>query len=306
MQFTRAVARALVVLAASAPLASQAQEKGQTQFPTADAAVQGLIRAVRARDTAGLVHILGTSSEKLVFSGDPVEDESGRQLFVKKAEESTKLVAVGDQTVLYVGPGRWPFPFPLRQAQSQWYFDTRAGLREALLRRIGENELNAMEVCRAVTAAEALYRKTDYNADGVLEYAGKFRSSPGKQDGLYWPTKPGQPESPLGPLVAKAESEGYHGGKAQPVPYHGYYYRILKAQGPHAPGGDYSYLIHGRMLAGFAVLAYPARWGASGVMTFIINQDGRLYQRNLGASTSNVAPGVSELNPDANWQEVKE
>jgi len=209
------------------------------------------------------------------------------------------------KATLIVGSEDWPMPIPAVKGASGWTLDTAAGSRELLARRIGKNELEAIEVVRAVVDAQRDYTSEDRNADGVREYARKFASSPGKKDGLYWPTKEGEPPSPLGDLVAKASSEGYGGKKGAQTPYHGYYYRLLTAQGKDAKGGALNYVVQGRMIGGFAVVAYPAQYSSSGIMTFIVDNDGTVYQKDLGANTTAVARAMKTYNPDSSWQPVK-
>jgi hypothetical protein len=194
----------------------------------------------------------------------------------------------------------------VKKGQS-WVFDTEKGRQEILNRRIGENELNTIQTCLAFVDAQREYAIKDRDRNGLLEYAQKFLSDPGKKNGLYWQAKAGEPQSPLGPLAARARSEGYQGKQAGggPVPYHGYYYRILTAQGKNAPGGAYSYLVKGKMIGGFALVAYPAEYGNSGVMTFIVNHDGKVFQKNLGKNTAATAKGMKEYDPDKSWEEVK-
>ena len=206
-----------------------------------------------------------------------------------------------DRATLLVGEKDWPFPVPLVKSARGWSFDSVSGLRELLDRRIGRNELSAIQVCLAYVDAQREYASTAGNDGGIHEYARKFVSSSGRKDGLYWPTPDGAKPSPLGPLVAKAHAAGY-----DQQPYHGYYYRILTAQGSHAQDGAYDYVVRGRMMGGFALVAYPARWGASGVMTFIVNQAGVVYEKNLGPRTAVLARHVARFDPDPTWQQVKQ
>ena len=208
---------------------------------------------------------------------------------------------------MIVGKQEWPFPIPVVKKGQSWVFDTDKGKEEILNRRIGENELNTIQVMLAVVDAQREYAMKDRDKNELLEYAQKFVSDPGKKNGLYWEAKAGEAESPLGPIMAQARSEGYRGKPAStPPPYHGYRYRILTAQGKDAPGGAYSYLVKGKMIGGFAVVAYPAEYGNSGVMTFIVNHDGKVFQKNLGKNTAGIASAMKEYNPDSTWQEVKQ
>jgi len=269
----------------------------QRTFASPEAAVDALVAAARAERTAELVKILGPESRRLVNSGDAVADNAGRRKFVAVFGEKHSIEKTDDsKATLIVGSEDWPFPIPLVRDGAVWRFDTAAGEREILRRRIGRNELSTIEVCRAYVDAQRDYAAKDRNNDGILEYAQKFISSKGKQDGLYWETKPGELESPMGPLVARAHAEGY-----QRQPYHGYYFKILKGQGQHAAGGAYSYLAKGRMIGGFALVAYPATWGDSGIMTFVVNQDGVVYQKNLGPKTAEIARRMTTFDPDETW-----
>jgi hypothetical protein len=221
--------------------------------------------------------------------------------------ENIRLATEGDNTVLYVGKQDWPFPIPIVKKSDNWVFDTEKGKEEIINRRIGENELNAIQTVLAVVDAQREYAMKDRDRNALLEYAQKFVSDPGKKNGLYWEVKAGEPQSPLGPIMTRVRAAGYQGkASATPVPYHGYYFRILTAQGKTAPGGAYSYMVKGKMIGGFAVVAYPAEYGNSGVMTFIVSHDGKVFQKNLGANTAAVAKSLKEYNPDKTWEEVKQ
>jgi len=292
----RLIAAAIIGLAAMAQPALAAPPAQRT-FASPEAAVDALAAAARADRTAELMKILGPASRKLVNSGDAVADKLGRQKFAAVFAERHSIEKSDDgKATLVVGSEEWPFPIPIVRDGAVWRFDTAAGEREILRRRIGRNELSTIEVCRAYVDAQREYAAKDRNNDGILEYAQKFISSKGKEDGLYWATTPGELESPMGPLVARAHAEGY-----QRQPYHGYYFRILKGQGEHAPGGAYSYLANGRMIGGFALVAYPATWDDSGIMTFIVNQDGVVYQKNLGPGTAEIAKRMTSFDPDETW-----
>jgi hypothetical protein len=274
-------------------------------FDSPEEAATALADAVRAGDQQTLLAILGPDGLTLVYSGDPVADRTARQRFAAAYDRAHRLVGGNGHVTLYVGQDDFPFAIPLVPDGPVWRFDTRAGKQEILNRRIGRNELAAIQVCLAYVDAQREYYSEDRNADGVREYATRFASSPGKHDGLFWRTKSGEKPSPLGPLVATARAEGYR--KAQgsaPTPYHGYYYRILTAQGPNAPGGAYSYLAHGHMIGGFALVAFPAQWGVSGVMTFIVSHEGVVYEKDLGPTTATIAQGVTLFNPDPTWQKT--
>src|SRR4029077_18065667 len=235
-------------------------------------------------------------------------DKRRREEFIKTYDEKNKLVQEGDNFVLVIGKDDWPFPIPLVKRGTSWVFDTEKGKQEILNRRIGENELFTIQTLLAVVDAQREYAMKDRDKNGLLEYARKFASDPGKKNGLYWDTKTGEPERPLGPIMAQAKSQGYQGnaGISTPGSYHGYYYRILTAQGKDAPGGAYSYLVKGKMIGGFAVVAYPAEYDNSGVMTFMINHEGKVFQKNLGKNTASIAKSMKEYNPDSTWSEVKQ
>jgi hypothetical protein len=276
-------------------------------FASPDAAAAALADAARADNAKALVAIFGSSGRNLVYSGDHVADEHGRAMFAAAYDALHKIESEGTtKAILVVGKDEWPFPIPLVRHGTAWHFDTKAGMQEILDRRVGRNELDAIQVCRAYIEAQRDYAGADRQHDGMREYAQHFMSSSGKQDGLYWPTASGEPESPIGPLVAEARAQGY-GPQAKgekphrPQPYHGYYYRILTRQGPHALGGAMSYVVQGHMIGGFALVAYPAKWGDSGIMTFIVNQDGVVYQKNLGLRTANLARQITEYDPDPSW-----
>ncbi|HVA79024.1 MAG TPA: DUF2950 domain-containing protein, partial [Candidatus Binataceae bacterium] len=212
------------------------------------------------------------------------------------------------RTFLYIGSENWPSPIPLKQTGTQWYFDTSYGKQEVLYRRIGSNELNVLKVCAAICDAQHDYYAAFHDGAQMHQYAQKFRSAPGTQDGLFWQVKSGAPESPLGPLVAEAAYEGYQhhaGGSESPHPFHGYLYRLLTSQGADAPGGARSYIVDGKMTGGFAIVAYPVSYRNSGVMTFIVNQDGQMYQKDLGPNTTQIASAMTAYDPDATWTPVK-
>lgn len=276
----------------------------QETFSTPERAADALVGANRAGSTAQLLEILGPDAESLINSGDPVADNAARARFVVAYETAHKLESEGaDKVVLVVGQRRWPFPIPLVRQGPVWRFDSEAGKQEILDRRIGRNELDVIEVCRAYVEAQREYAAEYRHPGGKLEYAQHFLSTPGRHDGLYWPVSGSEKQSPLGPLVAQARAEGYgaRAPHAPPRPYHGYFYRILTRQGPHAPGGARNYVVNGRMTGGFALLAFPARYGDSGVMTFMVNQTGIVFEKNLGAATAKIASHISEYDPDHSW-----
>jgi Protein of unknown function (DUF2950) len=274
------------------------------RFATAEEAAGALVAALRSGDQKALLAILGDEGRNLVSSGDPVADWQRRDRFVAEYDAQHKLEAGGGKIVLVVGRNDFPFPIPIVPDGPWWRFDTAAGKEEILNRRLGRNELNAIQVALAYVEAQREYYARDPDGDGLLHYARAFASTPGKRDGLYWPTNPGEPPSPLGTLVARARGEGYSKRSPNPIAYWGYYYRILTGQGKDAPGGAYDYMAHGRMLGGFALVAYPAQYGVSGVMTFIVNHDGVVYQKDLGPRTAAIALSMKEFNPDSTWKKI--
>lgn len=302
--------RGLLLVALGVVLPGQLLAAGQVRFGSPPAAVEALKAAVEARDTNQLRAIFGPAAHGLV-SADVVEAAEERETFMRRVKEKVNLVAASDaKQVLELGTDGWPFPIPLVKQDGQWYFDTVAGQEEILNRRIGANELGAIQVCRAYVQAQREYASVDRNGDEVLEYARHLRSTPGQHDGLYWSTRTGDEPSPLGPLVAQARGEGYRQQTRilteQQSPYHGYYFKILTRQGKHAPGGKYNYIINGHMIGGFALVAWPAEWGNTGVMTLIVNQQGKVLQKNLGPKTLSLAPALTTYEPDATWTLAKE
>ncbi len=295
-------------LLAICPLLAGAEPSPPQSFQTADQAAKALTDATRGNDPATLTALFGAGHEDLLSSGDEVEDKRNRANFVNMANKKMTVETLGeDKAILHVGEADWPFPIPLVKTASGWQFDANQGKEEILDRRIGRNELATLDVIRGYVEAQFDYANADRDGDGVSEYAQKLRSEPGKQDGLFWEPEPGQPASPLGPLVAEARAGGYElakGGEA-PVPYHGYLFRILTRQGPAAPGGKYDYVINGNMIAGFSLVAFPAQYGASGIMSFIVNHQGRIFQKDLGPQTAKLAEAMKEFNPDPSWTPVE-
>jgi Protein of unknown function (DUF2950) len=296
---TARLALAMVLALQSASLAAPAQKS----FGSLDEAVNALVGAIRAADRKALVEILGAHGSPLVWSGDDVADRAAFQRFTAAYDRAHRLEGGGGKVVLYVGDDDFPFPIPLVPDGPRWLWDTEAGDDELLNRRIGQNELSVIQVCLAYVDAQREYYS---RGSGLLEYAQRLESIRGKRDGLFWEAKPGEPESPLGPLVARARAAGYplppRGG---PVPYHGYFYRILFAQGPDAPGGAYDFVVKGHMIGGFALVAYPATYGVSGIMTFIASHDGVVYQKDLGPTTAQLATAMKTYNPDRTWSEAE-
>lgn len=285
------------------PLSASAQEQGEKTFASPKDAAQALYSAVQADDKSAMLAVLGSSASSIIESGDDVQDKNNRASFVKSYDRMNRWEGVtnGEQ-VLYIGANNWPFPIPLKKTTSgQWYFDTKTGLQEILFRRIGKNELATIKVCRAMADAQQDYFQQSHDGDTTQQYAQKFISDSGKQDGLYWKTAEGQPESPIGPLVAFATAKGYGGQNASAQPFYGYYYRMLTAQGANAPGGAKNYIVDGKMTGGFAFVAYPADYRNSGVMTFLVDQSGVVYQKDLGPNTDKVASEMKSYNPDHTW-----
>jgi hypothetical protein len=282
----------------------------QKLFSSPEDAMKALVEAVKAKDKSALDQIFGAAAKELL-SGDEVQDAAEFEAFTKHVAEKANLAKESDSKVtLYVGNENWPFPIPIVRKDGQWFFDIAAGKEEILNRRIGENELITILVCRTYVKAQREYAIKDWNGDGVLAYAQKLRSDPGKKNGLFWRAAPGEEVSPFGELVAQARMEGYKKGKSifkeQPTPFHGYFFKILTRQGKNAPGGKYNYIINGNMVGGFALVACPSNWGKSGVMTFIVNQQGKVYQKNLGPNTTKIAQEMKSYNPDKTWTPVKE
>jgi hypothetical protein len=286
-------------------LALDASGADEQTFASPQEAVKALVIAAQNHDTNALHAIFGSVGQKLI-SPDAVQATEGFKMFVQRLTEKTQLVTNSDSKItLDVGADGWPFPIPLVNQNGQWFFDTAAGKEEILARRIGRDEMGAINVCNAYVEAQREYASQDRMDDGVLAYAQFLRSTPGTHDGLFWPAKPGEELSPLGPLVAQARVEGYHRTAKmlndQIAPYHGYYFKILTRQGKHAPGGKYNYIINGRMVAGFALVAWPAEWSNTGVMTFIVNQQGKIFQKNLGPKTTKIARAITSYDPDDTW-----
>jgi Protein of unknown function (DUF2950) len=296
----------LAVLLIFAGPYTRAQDAVKT-FPTYRAAAAAFIAAVEANDDAALKEILGAQEKDLLSSGDATQDENERLLFLKHYRQAHAFMRqTADSVILTVGSSKWPLPFPIVRADGAWHFDATEGAKELAYRRIGQNELDAIRVCHALYAAQKTYAATAHDGNAAGAYAQRFRSEAGTQSGLYWEVKEGEPESPTGSLVAEATSEGYGAEKqsGKPTPFHGYYYRILKAQGANVAGGAKDYITDGRMTGGFAFVAYPAEYGASGVMTFLVGPRGAIYQKDLGQTTSEIAKGIPAFDPDSTWKVV--
>ncbi len=293
-------------LVVSGGCAEQESEPAATlSFATPDEAAAALALAVAENDPVELQRLLGPGTEDLLSSGDAVADRNARESFLERYRANHNLVAGGpNDLVLQVGTENWPLPIPLVRYEGRWQFDGAAGAHELVVRRIGANELRTIEVMRGFVAAQRDYAGASHDGVAPGTYAQKLRSEAGKHDGLYWEVGQGEPLSPAGALLAAATDEGYSHADGKEVPYHGYVYRMLFSQGSDAPGGARSYLVEGRLSDGFGLLARPADYGASGVMTFIVSQDGVVWQRDLGADTSRVAASIREVNPDLAWTPI--
>jgi hypothetical protein len=294
---------AAVLLTACFPIRSMAQQPGQKTFSSPEDASNALVTAAQSNDEKALLDMFGPDGKQLVSSGDETEDAESRANFIRRYQQMHRLVKEPDgTTVLYIGAENWPTTIPLVNKGNSWYFDTEAGKNEVLYRRVGRNEISTIAVCQELVAAQKEYYSTQHN-----EYAKEIFSDEGQHNGLYWKAAEGEPQSPVGPLVASAFAKGY--AKSQdgaPAPYRGYYYRMLTRQGKNGPGGAKSYLVNGKMAEGFAFVAYPAEYRSSGVMTFIVNEDGVVYQKDLGEKTDVLAKAMKEYNPDSSWQKAEE
>jgi hypothetical protein len=311
MLITRAMTRLTLILAAATLLSAQligqnaAKQATARTFTTPQEAAQALVDATAQNDTAALMKIFGPQSTDIVKSGDPAEDKDRRAEFARRAHEKMQVQMEPsnlNRAVIIAGNDNWPLPIPLvRNKAGLWHFDVARGRVEILARRVGRDELAAIDVCRGYVEAQMEYASRDRNGNGVLDYAQKIVSPPGKKNGLY------SAEDPSNSLVPKAFAEAaaaIAGGKT-PEPYHGYYFRILTSQGPDAPGGTQPYIVKGDMIGGFALIAYPAKYGDSGIKTFIVNHRGVVYEKDLGASTATLAPQIARFNPDKTWQAVE-
>jgi Protein of unknown function (DUF2950) len=295
-----------MLLAAALLCGSALAADGQTTFASPDEAAKALAGAVARGDVKAMEAILGPGSKSLVQSGDAVADRRGRERFAQSYDQAHRVEQKGDaKAVLLVGKDEWPMPIPLVKAAGAWRFDVSQGKEEILNRRIGRNELSAIQAVLAYVDAQREYYLRNPQGGKLLRYAQRFGSSKGKRDGLYYPTKAGEPPSPLGPLYASAKAAGYtkkEKGDGLPTPFYGYRYRILTGQGPHAHGGAYSYLASGNMIGGFALVAWPAAYGNSGVMTFLVNHEGVVYEKDLGPDTAKAVGKITRFDPDGSWK----
>ncbi|MGO9931583.1 MAG: DUF2950 domain-containing protein [Steroidobacteraceae bacterium] len=291
----------VIVLMGCVCLRSMAQQPGQRTFSSAEDASRALNAAVQSDDGKAMLDLLGADGKQLISSGDETEDAQNRANFVEKYREMHRLVNEPDgTTTLYIGARNWPTPIPLVHKAGRWYFDTEAAKKEILYRRIGRNELSAIRVCQELVAAENEYHQTQHD-----EFTRRIVSDDGQHNGLYWKAAAGEPQSPIGPLVASAVAEGYARGSAL-TPYRGYYFRSLSLQGENGPGGAKSYVVNGKMTEGFAFVAFPAQYRVSGVMTFIVGNDGVVHEKDLGKKTSVVAKDMKKYDPDATWHKAEE
>jgi len=294
----------IVVLGIATALVGCSRSVTQKDFASPEEAAQALVSAAKAEDTHALVEVLGADAQPVVDSGDPVRDKHARERFLQayEAAHSFDSSSAEGETTLQVGADKWPFPFPLKQNGARWSFDSSAGAEEIVNRRVGENELDAIQACLAFVDSQREYYSRNPQGEPLLQYAQKLASSEGHKDGLYWPTTGDEPVSPLGVQFARARSEGYfEKGVAPGTGYRGYIYRLLTAQGPSAAGGAYDYVVNGKMIGGFALLAFPVEYGNSGVMSFIVNHDGVVYSKDLGADTAKAASAIAAFDPDSSW-----
>jgi hypothetical protein len=284
-----------------------AGHSNQLSFASPQDAAGAFAKAVCEDNKEQMLKILGADGNDLIWSGDEVRDQQSRDRFEKAYDEQHRIDTEGNKEILVIGKNDWPFPIPIIQENKKWIFDTASGKEEILNRRIGRNELDTIQTMLAFVDAEREYAMTNKDANGTGQYARKFKSDAGTRNGLYWEAKEGEEQSPLGPLVASARQEGYSTKMSSEgrLPYHGYFYRILTAQGEHAQGGAYNYIVNGKMIGGFAAVAYPAEYGNSGVMTFIVNYEGVVYQKDLGSNTEKEARAMERFDPDETWKKVQ-
>ena len=291
--------RTMVLLLAFA--SGGASAVAQERYPSSEEAVNALMKAVKSRDLSAMVRVLGPGSFEIVSSGDAVADENARKRVIEAFDTKHQVAEEADKAVLIIGNEEWPFPIPLVRKDNRWQFDVNAGREEILYRRIGRNELSAIQACLAYVDAQDEYAERGISGNGV--YAQRIMSTAGKKDGLYWPSG-NMNESPLGELTASAAAEGYRFSPQQRIPYHGYFFKVLTRQGANAPGGAIDYLIRGKMMGGFGLIAYPAEYGNSGIMTFLVNHQGVVYEKDLGPNTARIAQNIKEYNPDSSWRRI--
>ena len=294
--------RCLLLLLGATTLAHPAHAAAPKVFPTPDAATDALVAASRTGKVSEVLTVLGSGAKSLLGSGDPVADTAGLQHFVQLYDERHVLQSPTEKSrTIALGNDGWPFPIPLMKGKSGWSFDAKAGEAEILARRVGQNELDAIQVCLGYFNAQGDYLARNPEGSAVPHYADRLISSPDKRDGLYWPTEKGEPESPMGPAVGGARQAGYALAHGKQTPYHGYLYRVLSSQGPKAPGGALDYRVDGKLVKGFALVAYPATYGTSGIKTFLVNQSGIVLQKDLGPDTTKKAAALTRYDPDTSW-----
>jgi len=304
----RFIYRAFIVVLVVGVLFSCAKKEGATAqktFTTPEDAVVALVDALKANDSAQLVSILGPDGMKILSSGDEVADKQAREVFLTAYAEKAELSTEGDHTILSIGTEEWPMPVPLVKEGNNWRFDTVAGAEEVLFRRIGNNELTTMQLCGAYVDSQKEYAAKSHDGKPKGIYAQKFASSGDRHDGLYWKSEDPNDQSPLGDLAAQAASDGYTKSDGKPTPFYGYYFRILTGRGASAPGGALSYLVNGDMTKGFAMIAYPAEYKNSGVMSFMVDDKGTIYQKDLGADTAKAATEINVFDPDSSWSKAE-
>lgn len=300
----------LGVVAITSAMAAEGASEGAPpfqgkMFSSPDEAVKALIDACKGEDAQGLLAIFGPEGKEIISSGDEVNDKARRAQFLQDYEVNNRLEQQSPEVaILCVGKEDWPLPIPIVKNGDKWFFDAVAGKEEIINRRIGRNELEAVKVLRAYVDAQREYASEDRDGDGVSEFAQKFASEEGKKDGLYWPAKEGESLSPLGPFVAEASAQGYRKKEGGPTPYHGYCFKILHGQGKAAPGGEYEYVVNGKMILGYGLVAYPAEYGNSGITTFIVNQHDTVYEKDLGKDTATIASEMNKYDPGEGWKKV--
>lgn len=293
------------VLTAAILITTAPTARAQQNYKTVDAAVDALVATAKSGDQKAAIVVLGPGGDDIISSGDKIADEAARARFVASYDAKHEIKMEGDdKATLIIGDNDYPFPIPLMRKDGKWLFDTEAGRREILARRIGHNELDAIQVCLAYVDAQDEYAEKDRTGAGAGVYAARFVSEAGTKNGLYWPNAEGEEESPLGELFAVASRQGYRPGEGR-APYRGYYYKILTRQGPHALGGAIDYVANGKMIGGFALVAYPAQYRNSGVMTFMVSYAGIVFEKDLGRDTDEIAEKMTAFDPNSSWKKVE-
>lgn len=298
------IASLALISACATPPAATIEQKS---FASPEEAVTAFVNAMKDNNASELRAIFGSGADELISSGDPVMDERRRDLFAQAYDKQHSIQTEKDTSTLIIGTNEWPFPIPIVKEENRYWFNTNAGAEEITNRRVGLNELSTIQSLLALVDAEREYAAEDRDGDGLLEYARKFHSDPGTKNGLYWKNKEGEMPSPAGPLFARARQEGYDASESADTlqPYHGYFYKLLTSQGSNAAGGAFDYLVKGKLIGGFAVVAYPAEYGNSGVMTFLVNHEGVVYQKDLGRTTERQAKAIASFNPDNSWTKAQ-